>query len=358
MTNLDLGPFDQSADTGFRRPRRRWPLVVLGVTLFLFLVAGVLVVWVQRQINPPGSPGAPVQVTVAKGMSTAEVGRLLEQRGVIANSTVFRYYSRVNGADSIQAGDYTFRKRQSMSAVLDILDEGAEAKLDRVTIPEGLTLEEIAQRIGELPGRDPARFLELARSGTVRSQLQPADSKSLEGLLLPETYFVSDEDDEARILTRMVDAFDQLANQLDIRGASQRLGVTPYQAVVVASMVEREARVDQDRGPVAQVIYNRLDKGMLLQIDATVQFALGRQKQSLLFKDLEIDSPYNTYKYKGLPPGPIANPGRKSLEAALSPTSGPWIYYVLAEADGRHAFTESSEEFGRLKAEAQAKGLL
>jgi len=358
MTQLDPGPFDQYAGPGGNGRRRRWPIVLLGVTLAVFLLGGAGVVWVQRQIDPPGSPGAPVQVTVTKGMSTAEIGRLLQRRGVITNSTVFRYYTRVNGTGSIQAGDYTLRKRQSMSDVVDILSHGAESKLDRVTIPEGLTLEEIAKRVGELPGRDAAKFLAAARSGTVRSQLQPADSKNLEGLLLPETYFVSDEDDETRILARMVDAFDQLANRLDIRGASQKLGITPYQAVIVASMVEREARVDQDRGSVARVVYNRLEKGMPLQIDATIQFALGKQKQSLLLRDLEIDSPYNTYKIKGLPPGPIANPGQKSLQAALEPTPGPWIYYVLADADGHHAFTDSSAEFGRLKAQAQAKGLL
>lgn len=355
MTALGIGPFDQGEDAS---PKRRWPVVLLGLTLVMLVAAGGVAFWIQRQVNPPGPAGAPVQVTVDRGMSTSAIGRLLEQKGVITNATVFRYYTRLKGAGAIQAGDYTFRRREDLSRVVDILEQGADEKLDRVTIPEGLTLREIADRAGQLPGRSPEKFLDAARRGTVRSQYQPPGNNNLEGLLLPETYFVAPEDDEVRILTRMVDAFDQLANRLDVRSAASRLGVSPYDLIIVASMVEREARVDEDRGPVARVIYNRLRIGMPLQIDATVQFALGQQKERLLNRDLEVESPYNTYKRTGLPPGPIANPGRESLEAAMAPPDGPWIYYVLADANGKHAFTDSAAEFGRLKAEAQAKGLL
>src|SRR5205085_11728033 len=137
---------------------------------------------------------------------------------------------------------------------------------------------------------------------------------------LPKTSSFAAGADGTASLRRIVESFDALATQLDINAASARLGVTPYQAVVVASMVEREAPVDEDRGKVARVIYNRLAAGMPLEIDATVQFALGKQKEVLLFSDLEIDSPYNTYKVAGLPPGPIASPGQAALVAAPAPT--------------------------------------
>ena len=338
--------------------RRRWPMVLLAVALVGLLAAGACGAWVQRQVNPPGPVGDEVKITVTPGMSTSDIGKLLEREGVVTNATVFRYYARLQGAGSIQAGDYTLRRRQDLGDVLDALEQGARAEGVRLTVPEGLTLEEIADRVGTLPDRSAEDFLAAARSGTVRSQYQPPGSTNLEGLLLPETYLVVPAEDEAAILARMVDSFDQQANALNISAAAARLGVTPYEAVVVASMVEREARVHEDRGPVARVIYNRVERGMRLQIDATVQYALGEQKQSLLNSDLEIDSPYNTYKVEGLPPGPIASPGRAALEAALAPPPGPWIYYVLADPSGKHAFTDSESEFFRLKAEAQAKGLL
>lgn len=334
--------------------------MVLGgvaATLAVLAVAGIVVV--GRQLRPPGPVGVAEEITVAKGLSNSEIGELLERRGIIRNATFFRYYVRFSGVGTIEAGNYSLRRRDDLSRIVEVLQGGATAERGpRLTVPEGLTLPQVAEVVGRLPGRSAQRFLELARGGTVRSRYQPEGVTDLEGLLVPETYEVGANDDEAAILRRMVEAFDTAATEMDIAGASARLGVTPYQAVIVASLVEREARVDQDRGPVARVVYNRLARRMMLQIDATVQYALGVQKERLLYSDLEVASPYNTYKVAGLPPGPIASPGRAALRAALDPPPGPWLYYVLADADGRHAFTETSAEFERLKAEAQRKGLL
>ncbi len=339
-------------------PRRRWPFVLLALLIALLVVAGLTFSWVQRQINPSGSPGEPVPITVTAGMSTAEIGELLESKGVIASATVFRYYAQATGAGSIQAGNYTVRKGEDLSKVFDVLEGGASVETGQpITIPEGLKLPEIAAVVGRLPGRSEDRFLELAKGGTVRSQYQPAGSNNLEGLILPETYFVAPDEDEARILRRMVDAFDKVATELGVSAAATRQGLTPYQVITVASMVEREARVPDDRGPIAQVIYNRLKKGMLLQIDATVLYALGVQKDTVLFKDLEVNSPYNTYKFPGVPPGPIAAPGRTALRAAVDPTPGPFIYYVVIEENGKHAFAETLAEHNRNIATARQKGL-
>lgn len=339
-------------------PRRRWPYLVGAVVLSGLVALVAVVMWYQRHVDPPGRPGAEVAITVEPGMSTGEIGRLLEREGVITSARVFRYFVKFNGLGTVEAGDYTLHRREDMKTVVETLEGGAEVdKGLPLTIPEGLTVPEVAQRVGTLPGRSADRFLQVASSGTVRSRYQPPGATSLEGFLLPETYFFVADDDEEAVLRRMVTAFDDLAARLDIAGASARLGITPAQAVVVASMVEREARVDDDRGRVSRVIYNRLAAGMPMQIDATVQFALGKQKEVLLFTDLEIDSPYNTYRVAGLPPGPIASPGQESLVAALSPTPGDWLYFVVVDEDGRHAFAETLADHNRNIALAEQKGV-
>lgn len=350
----------ESRDRGDRGEREgiRWPLIIIGVLVVLLVSAGVVAVWVQRQVNPSGAPGDVVTVTVAEGMSVDDIGDLLERQGVITSATVFRYYARIQGAPTVLAGDYDLHRRESLGTVLDVLAGGPKVELERLTVPEGLTLAQIAEVVGELPGRSAAKFLEAARSGRVRSRYQPSGSKSLEGLVLPETYFIDKGDDEEAILRRMVREFDDLVTRLGITGAASRLRVTPYELVVVASLVEREARVADDRGKIARVIYNRLEAGMPLQIDATVQFALGTNKARLLYSDLEVDSPYNTYKVTGLPPGPIASPGSAALEAALNPPAGKWLFFVLADFDGRHAFAVTLAEHNRNTAEAVRKGVL
>ena len=212
--------------------------------------------------------------------------------------------------------------------------------------------------MGRIRGLSAERFLAVARGGTVRSKFEPPGSNNLEGLVFPDTYFVAPGDDETKVLTRMVSAFDDLATELAVQDSQARVGVSPYDTIIVASLIEREAKVDEDRAMIARVIYNRLQRHMILGIDATVEYALGQHKQQLTNQDLSINSPYNTRKFPGLPPTPIAAPGRKALEAALVPSPGPWLYYVLADASGRHAFATNIAEFERLRREAHAKGLL
>ena len=340
-------------------PRRRWPYVLGAVFLAGVIALALVAIWYQRNVNPPGKPGAAVSITVAPGMSTDAIGELLEREGVIRSASVFRYYVKLNGLGTVEAGDYTLHRNEDMGTVVKVLEGGAA--IDKglpLTIPEGLTLAQVADLVGGLPGRTADRFLQVAASGVVRSRYQPVGVTSLEGLLLPETYFFATEDDETAILRRMVGAFDSLADRLDITTTASRLGVTPYEAVIIASLVEREARVDEDRGKVARVIYNRVAAGMPLQIDATIQFALGKQKDVLLNQDLEIDSPYNTYKIPGLPPGPIAAPGQESLVAALDPTPGPWLYFVVIDKDGRHAFAQTLAEHNRNVEQAIKNGVL
>jgi UPF0755 protein len=339
--------------------RRRWVFRAIVLLLLAALVAtGLGALWVERKIHPRGPVGSQVAVTVPPGSSTARIGELLERAGVVADGRVFRWYVRVFGGGPFQAGEFSFRKRDDMKRVVDVLDRGPDVQRDRITIPEGLTLDQVAARVGQLPGRSATTFKQVAQSGQVHSALQPPGSTNLEGFLYPDTYFVTDQDDELNILTRMVAEFDRVATELGYPGAQQATGRSPYDAVIVASLVEREAKVPQDRGRIARVIDNRLQQDMLLQIDAALIYALGGNKPRLLNADLRSDSPYNTYRFKGLPPTPIASPGRASLQAAIAPEPGPWLYYVLAGTDGHHAFAVTASEFERLRREAQAKGLL
>jgi UPF0755 protein len=207
----------------------------------------------------------------------------------------------------------------------------------------------------------------LAALTAVRSKYQPEGSTELEGLLFPATYSVqeADEADEQKLVRQMVATFDQVGDEIGLElapftleGAAGSRTISPYEVIIIASMIEREARVPEERPMVARVIYNRLREGMMLGIDATVLYAIGENKEILTRSDLEVDSPYNTRLYRGLPPTPIASPGRASLEAALNPAAGDWLYYVIADEDGRHYFTDSFSDFERAVAEARQKGLL
>ena len=320
------------------------------------LIGGV---WLARQLNPPGPPGEAVRVAVQPGTSVAGIARELEREDVLTSARIFRAYVRVKGDDKgFQAGEYVLRRGMSMGSVAAALSRGPEIRFDRMTIPEGLTLTEIADVVAKLPGRSRERFLDLARSGEIRSKWQPPDVNTLEGLLFPDTYLLTEREDEAAILSRLVTRFDQVAGDVGLGTRPAPAGLTPYQVIVAASLVETEAKVPEDRPLIASVIENRLERKMRLQIDATVLYALGRHKSRVLFKDLEVDSPYNTYRIDGLPPTPIGASGRASLEAMLDPADEDFIYYVLFERNGKHAFAETAAEFERLKAEARRKGVL
>lgn len=329
-------------------------LVVFVVGLF---VVGAASVYAMGQIRG-SSGGAEVPVEIPMGSSTARIAAILDDRGVVSSARLFRLYVRFKGAGPFHAGEYTFRRDQSYDSVIDTLDKGPVVQVVRLTIPEGFTVKQVADRVGRMPNRSGERFLQLAQSGQVRSQFQPAGSTNLEGFLLPETYEFDPDDDELAILTRLVQAFDGTATQLGLDQSQARVGLTPYETIIVASMVEEEAKLAEERGKVARVVYNRIERGETLGIDATLRYGLNRPTEPLRQSDLASDNPYNTRKFKGLPPTPIASPGRLSLEAALNPTPGPWFFYVLADRDGRHAFAVTITEFNRYKAEAQAKGLL
>ncbi len=337
-----------------RRARRRWPWALLAVVLLVALLIGAGAFWVDRQVNPAGGPRASLTLNLPGGSISSASSRLASV-GVVRTGWLFNLYSRVKGAGSYQAGAYSLRRNDSYPSVIATLRAGPP--VERLTVPEGFTLAQIAARVGRLPGHSASGFLAVANSGQVRSPYQPAGSTNLEGLLFPATYSVGLSDSDASILRQMVDRFDQVATTVGLDKATASTGVSPYQAVIVASMVERESKLAADRGKVARVIYNRLAKGMKLQIDSTVIYGLGGDVSDLTTKDLATPTPYNTYLIAGLPPTPIANPGIPSLQAALGPTPGPWLYYVVVSPDGGMAFSSTFAEQQRNEALARARGL-
>jgi peptidoglycan lytic transglycosylase G len=339
-----------------RRPRRSVKVVAWLAALAL---VGVVALGAIVYTHVYGSPGATVEVTLPATVSRTQAADVLTHDGVVSNAWLFRLYLHLKGAGPFHGGVYDLRRHEGYAAALRALDRGPRIELTRLTVPEGFTLGQIAERVGRLPGKSATRFLEVAQSGVVRSPLEPAGSNNLEGLLFPDTYFVRADESEQAILQQMVDQSASVASEIGLdQPGTQPNGLTAYQTVVVASIIEREAKVPEDRGMIARVILNRLQKGMKLQIDATVLYALGGHQTSVTNADLQVNSPYNTYRVAGLPPAPISNPGRASLAAALNPTPGTWLYYVLADASGKHAFATTESEFLRLRAQAKAKGLL
>jgi UPF0755 protein len=332
-------------------------IVVLGVFL---AVLGTPVFAANLYLRSIGVWGASdprdvVQVVVPKGAGVGEIGSILEERGVIKSAFGFRIATFLGeGAEDIQAGEYQMPRGLTAGDALDWLlgnnPEGGE--FVNVTFREGLWLEDFAALLERDTHLSGDAFLELATSGEVRSKYQPKEVDTLEGLLFPSTYQVVEKDTERTVLDRLIAEFEKQLGSLDFTTATQ-LNLTRYDVVIVASMIEAETRVDAERPKVAQVIYNRLREEMALGIDATVIYALGEHKQSLTGSDLEIDSPYNTRRYPGLPPTPIGAPSLASLKAALNPADGDWIYYVLADCEGNHAFSSSYDQFLQDKANYQ-----
>jgi UPF0755 protein len=341
-----------------RRRARTFLTVVVVILVAGLLLGGLGVVWARRQINPGGHRGAAVSVTIPPGSSTTRIASLLASAHVIHASRVFGFYVRLKGAGPFQAGTYQLATNDTYDDVIQTLTKGppVDVTFDRITIPEGFTVKQIADRVGRLPGRSAQKFLAAASSGQVRSRLEPASSNNLEGLLQADTYFIQPEDDEVTILRRMVTAFDTTTADAGVDQAATRLNITPYQVVIVASMVEREAKLDEDRGPIASVIYNRLKAGMTLGIDATLSYGLG--KSTLTNSDLKLNNPYNTRVNAGLPPTPIASPGKPSLAAAANPPTTTHLYYVLTDPSGKHSFADNPADFAKLLAEARKKGLI
>jgi UPF0755 protein len=338
------------------RPRPRARLTPLGKLVILLLVVlvpfGAFAGYVAKESG--GSPtGEEVKVVIPRGASASVIADQLEEAGVINSAWMFRLYARIKGgAGNLKPGEYVLRTNMAYGAVLTALSGGPKLEFIRVTVPEGKTVRETARIFERLAGIPAADFIAEAQSGKHPTEILPRDATNLEGVLFPKTYDLRPDATAARVIDLLIAQFEKDTDAVDWNKA-KALGVTPYQTLTIASMIEREARVPQDRAKVSRVIYNRLAKRMRLQIDATVQYGIflktGSYKNPLLTSDYEFSSPYNTYLIDGVPPAPIASPGLASIEAALNPADGAWLYYVLINDKGEHAFANTYDEFIRLK---------
>ena len=300
--------------------------------------------------GPNVAPGQPITVEVPSGSSATAIAELMEAEGVIDSERSLRLLlSSDERSRSIQAGSYQLQTGMDEAVVFDRLLAGPERPdVFTVTIPEGLTVEQSLQRIADADG-SPFTVEELAEAlpavelpdWVPAADDLPEGANRYEGMLFPLTYEFRADAAPEDILARLVAQTDDI-----VGGLQTPIGGGPYEVLTVASLVEREARVADERADIAAVIYNRLEEPMRLQIDATVLYAMGETSaDAVTFEDLEIDSPWNTYENDGLPPTPIAGAGRASIDAAVEPADTDDRFYVVCNIEeGRHIFTASNDE--------------
>lgn len=322
--------------------------LVAGLVLLILVAAGLgaAVWWAQQELQRPVG-GDSETIEVASGTSAAGILSELERRGVLSNAFLTRLYlvHRL-GDPSLKAGEYRFEEPASAVDVLQRLIDG-DVVTYRVTVIEGLTLAETAEHLAIEGFGDVERFRDEMHGIERISDLDPR-AKSLEGYLFPDTYHFARGTSEAAIVDSMVQAFRDRIEELRATGALDG-DSDVRELVTLASIVEKEAAIDDERPVIAGVYTNRLQRGIALYADPTVIFALklaGTWDGNIRRPDLKIDSPYNTYRYPGLPPGPICSPGRASLEAAARPADVPYLYFV-SRNDGSHVFARTLAEHNR-----------
>lgn len=292
-----------------------------------------------------------VSVIISSGSSTGQIGQILEEEGIISSADKFKIWSRIKGYDSqYKAGTYTLSPSMDFQEIADIIVSGKVTTVN-FTIPEGYTIYQTASAIAAKGLGDYDTLVSLIEAGDFEYDfLKDAQNNKnkLEGYLFPNTYTVDEGMNEEQIIKVMLDQFEKQPYKVYAEsGSSYSLN----DIITVASIIERECKVDEERPLVASVIYNRLAKGMPLQMCSTVQYVLGKQKEVLTYADTRIESPYNTYTNTGLPPGPICSPGLAAIKAALNPADTDYLYFVLSEKlDGTSNFSSDYAQFEKDKA--------
>lgn len=289
-----------------------------------------------------------VVVTIKQNSGAKVIANVLKENDIIKNKLLFvNYIKKENMATKLKPGTYKFGPgKVTFNDILEKLIEGEQEEQITVTIPEGYTVAQIAKLFANKGLVTEEEFLNYASNLEIPYEYIPKgeDYRQLEGFLFPDTYQIPISWKEDKIVNMLLDEFDKRwTYEFDER--AKELGFSVNEIITIASLIEREAKVGKERPTISSVIHNRLKTGMLLQIDATVQYLLPEQKSRLLYKDLEVDSPYNTYKYSGLPPTAIAAPGIDCIEAALYPEETDYYYYrAKASGNGEHWFTKTFDE--------------
>jgi UPF0755 protein len=351
-------------------------LLKVGAVIVLVVLAGAMVVgggsYLGRQVGTaigpdeldqtPISviPGQPVTIEIPLGSTGQDIGAMLAAHGVVNSALEFEVAVRnVDAAQKLQAGTYEFTTLMDPADVVAVIVSGPAPSVYRVTVIEGLRIEEILVSLAEDTEHEYAEYEEALLDGSVSTSLRemPTDIQlsDWDGLLFPDTYEFATSADPEDILQRMASTMEQRVNSVDWSDW-RALGYTEYQGIIVASLIETEVLLDSERPTVSSVIHNRLANAWPLDIDASVLYALGTRDITQF--DRAVDSPYNTYVFAGLPPTPIAAPGRASLQAAAAPEETPYFFYVLSDLQGNHAFAETLDEHNANVAQAREDGVL
>lgn len=319
--------------------RKEWSALAGGLAFLILLTAGIYFYAFDR-VDLHGS----AMVDVPRNSTGRDIADTLEKKGIIRSSSLFRLYSRILGSGkSLQSGTYKMKQGLTIKEAMTELRSGKTESVF-VTVPEGYTVRQISSLLKDAGVKGAENFeKEAASYGPLKYQYGPLPVPvKAEGFLFPDTYNIPKEYTARQICDMMYKRTDSMLTP-DIRKKAEAKHLTLHALMTLASMVEREARFKEDQVPIASVMLKRLEIGMPLQIDATIQYALGSPKEELTIADTRIDSPYNTYTHNGLPPGPIGSPGMDAIEAVLEAKPGEYLYYV-AQADGHHVFTKSYEE--------------
>jgi UPF0755 protein len=343
-----------------RAPRGGHARRRLGALLAIALLAVAL--WALNATFQPfhGDGSGAVQVKVPEGADAGRIGTLLAENGVVDSARFFEVNATVTGRrGKLRPGDYTLLKGMSNGAALDALVKGPKAKVIKtvdVTVPEGLSIREAAGQVDKGPLK--GSYLKAARSARtlrkVRDLGAPRGTKTAEGFLFPATYTLLAGAPARNLVDRQLASFKENLGKVDMAYAKKK-NLTRYDVLIIASMVEREAQLGRERPLVAAVIYNRLEDGMTLGIDATIRYYENNWARPLRVSELERDSPYNTRLNRGLPPTPIGNPGLASIKAAANPAREDYLFYVRKPGDsGEHAFSSTDAQFQRDVAKYQA----
>ena len=332
----------------------RW---ILSIILLFLIAIGALAAWAYYGMQPVASSDQAVQIEIQSGTGSATIADKLQQEGLIKSSLLFKGYLKVKSQGSrFQAGVYQFEPGVTYQEIIAKLNAGevVEKEMVRFTIPEGFTVAQIGVKLAQEGIVDQRKFKELVKTGKgfTGNLVQHIPNSSnlmytLEGYLFPETYEMKKGSTDQEIIERMLaETQKRLDTISDLDAKLKQQNLTLNEMMTLASLIEREVVVDAERSKVAGVIYNRLAKDMKLEIDATVQYLLEKPKERLYNSDLRrTDSPYNTYLYAGLPPGPIAAPSMKSIEAALAPESSDYLFYVTKkDGSGEHLFAKTYKE--------------
>ena len=343
--------------------------MLLFTTLLIFIATSLTnnlassVEKVDTSSNVNSSTIEIIQISIESGASASDISSQLASEGVISSQLAFELYLRnENLTDKLRAGDYEIPNNLEFSEITTILLKGPPLKTYTITIPEGLWISETLLSISSQTGFDYDLLKNSLLSGQVKSTNlylnDPSELYNWEGLLYPNTYQIDVDSNGEEILQLMVDELEsvteRLMNEYDLPS-----WISSYNELfTVASLVEAESKLQEDRPLVSSVVKNRLNDNMLIQIDATVLYALQKRKSQVLLVDLQIDSPYNTYKYLGLPPTPISGFGERSIKAVLETPENDYLYYLLTDKNGKMSFTNDYTDFINMKNKAKEEGVI